>query len=120
VVQRHVNELRQSIYNLRLIIENIGEHPEEIDDVDFRRKLTIVNITVVRLWEDAKRLSGARQIEPNATHGCRIFPTSCRQPLAKSSPNVAEFLFVICSPKVAQKPKTWRQVEHCRLRLEFM
>ena len=58
VVQQHVTTLRLSITNLRLIIENIGEHPQTINDTDFRRQLTIVNVTVVRLWEDAKRLSG--------------------------------------------------------------
>jgi len=58
VVQQHVTELRQSIYNLRIIIENIGQHPETIDDTDFRRQLTVVNRTVVRLWQDARRLSG--------------------------------------------------------------
>ena len=58
IVQTHVNILRRSITELRLIIENIGDHPEAINDTDFRRQLTIVNVTVVRLWEDAKRLSG--------------------------------------------------------------
>jgi len=58
VVQQSVNALRQSILNLRLIIENIGEHPETINDTDFRRQLTVVNVTVTRLYEDAKRLSG--------------------------------------------------------------
>jgi len=50
--------LRRSISELRLIIENIGDDPQEINDTDFRRQLTIVNVTVVRLWEDTKRLSG--------------------------------------------------------------
>ena len=58
LVQEQVNILRRSISELRLIIENIGDDPEEIDDADFRRQLTIVNVTVVQLWEDAKRLSG--------------------------------------------------------------
>jgi len=58
IVQQHVNMLRRSITELRLIIENIGDHPQQINDTDFRRQLTIVNVTVVRLWEDAKRLSG--------------------------------------------------------------
>ena len=58
IVQEHVNIVRRSIYELRLIVENIGDRPEAIDDTDFRRQLTIVNVTVVRLWEDAKQLSG--------------------------------------------------------------
>jgi len=58
VVQQQVNILRRSVSELRLIIENIGDNPQAINDTDFRRQLTVVNVTVVRLWDDAKRLSG--------------------------------------------------------------
>ena len=78
VVQQHVNTLRRSIRNLRLIIENIGEHPGAIDDTDFRRQLTIVNATVVRLWEDARRLSGRPQIR---THPARRLASGNRHVL---------------------------------------
>jgi len=60
IVQEHVNILRHSVSELHLILENIGHDPQAIDDTDFRRHLTIVNVTVVRLWEDAKRLSGSK------------------------------------------------------------
>jgi laminin gamma 1 len=59
VVQEQVNILRRQINELREIIIHIGgsDRPP-IDDADFKRQLTLVNITVVRLWNDAKRFSG--------------------------------------------------------------
>ena len=35
-------------------------------------------------------------------HGCQIFLKSWRQTLAISSPKVAQFLFLICSPVVVE------------------
>jgi len=53
-----VNILRRKIIELRILIRNIQQNPGAIDDIDFRYKLRIVNETVVRLLEDARRLSG--------------------------------------------------------------
>jgi coxsackievirus/adenovirus receptor len=69
VVQEHVNILRRLLRELRLIIENIGDSSAQpVDDADFRRQLKAVNVTVYKLWQDARRFSGvdtsvAEQVE---------------------------------------------------------
>ena len=58
LVQQQVNILRRKINELRTIIENINKNPQAFNDTDFRRKLALVNDSVVRLWQDAKRFTG--------------------------------------------------------------
>lgn len=42
------------------MISNIGDNPQNIDDLDFRRKLAEVNDSVNALLEDARKAVGKR------------------------------------------------------------
>ena len=50
--------LRHKINELREIIRNIGDNPQEVDDAEFRDKLAKVNASVNELWNDAVNSGG--------------------------------------------------------------
>ena len=58
LVQEQVHVLRHKINELREIIRNIGDNPQEVDDADFRDKMIAVNKSVDDLWKDAKTAGG--------------------------------------------------------------
>ena len=58
LVQDQVHIVRSKINELREIIRNIGDNPQEVDDADFRRKLKAVNDSVHDLWREAMHAGG--------------------------------------------------------------
>lgn len=55
LVQDRVNIFRKNLEELKLLIANIGDHPQAINDTDFVRRIREVNASVTDLLDDARR-----------------------------------------------------------------